>query len=77
MFKTIAALKIDLDGWNYAYQNFCFAKTNICPFMVLLDPTNERTQIKLRTIFLYLGLKPNKIKITTLYRDYKNGVLEW
>ena len=37
----MAAQKIDFDGLNYGYQNFCFTKTNI-PFHNIVRPPREK-----------------------------------
>ena len=71
----MAAQKIDFDEYNDGYQNFCFAKTNI-PFHSIVRPPREVIQKLNSEIFSFiLDSKPDKIKRTTLYRDYKNGGL--
>ena len=67
----MAAQKIDIDGQNYGYQKVRFAKTNI-PFHVIVRPPKEAIQKLKSEIFSFIwDSKPDKIKRTTLYRDYR------
>ena len=67
--------KLTLIGKITVIKTFALPKL-IYPFTVLLDPPKEVIQKLNSEIFSFIwDSKPDKIKRSTLYRDYKNGGL--
>ena len=67
--------KLTLMGKITVIKTFALPKL-IYPFTVLLDPPKEVIQKLNSEIFSFIwDSKPDKIKRSTLYRDYKNGGL--